>query len=156
MDVAARHLFVSLLIYTLFGPLAGWLSDKLGAQKTLLYALATLTLLIGIHVVCLSNHFLPPSLLYVTALVFTFFHIPGNVFLLQHMPVDIRYRCLSLGHALGSAVLSGSTPVLCLFIWQNSQQTALPFLYLIMLLLLAFLAIWGLSKKLKCTCSISD
>jgi len=145
-EISSFYLSMSLLIYTCSGPIAGLLSDKIGPKKTLLLALFALIILIMLHVYGLAHHSLSPSLMLITAFGFAFFHVPGNVFLLQHIPVERRYRLLSLGHTLGSALLSGSTPAICLFIWQNSQQTVMPFYYLLFLLSLALLAILRISR----------
>ncbi len=59
-----------------------------------------------------------------------------------------RFRCQSLGHAVGSMLFSGTTPVICLFLWHNTGLIYSPFLYILMLVAMGLGAlIWGDWKR---------
>jgi hypothetical protein len=72
-----------------------------------------------------------------------FFVAPAYLFLTQQYDVNIRFRCLSLGHALGSMIFSGTTPVICLSLWQITGLTYAPFAYFLFLITIGTIAfIW--------------
>jgi hypothetical protein len=74
-------------------------------------------------------------------MVMSFCHVPVFVFLIQQFNVGERYRCLSLGHAVGSMLFSGSTPAISTFIWYYTQMRLAPIGYFMVLVLMSITAL---------------
>jgi MHS family proline/betaine transporter-like MFS transporter len=86
--------------------------------------------------------FLPLLILTTTAIVCLM--APGYLFLIRQYTVGVRFRCLSLGHTVGSMLFSGTTPVICLLLWHNTSVPYLPYLYFMGLVTMGLTAfIWG-------------
>ncbi len=68
--------------------------------------------------------------LYPLAMALGIMHAPGYVLLLKQFPIAVRYRCVSLGHALGSMICSGTAPLVCTTIWYQTEFSLAPILYM--------------------------
>lgn len=134
-------------LYVLTLPLAGWASDRLGYVRvgktggllTIGFAVINLVLITD------GIIFIPTMLL--TTISMAFFVAPGYLFLTQQYDVNIRFRCLSLGHAIGSMIFSGTTPVICLSLWQFTGFTYAPFAYFLFLVTIGTTAFIWKSKE---------
>jgi hypothetical protein len=102
-----------------------------------------------VFLICLSllSHEIIVWKLYPLAIALGILHAPGYVLLLQQFPLNVRYRCVSLSHALGSMMFSGTAPLICTFLWQTTSFPTIPFLYLTFLTLLTGLSILLLRYK---------
>jgi MHS family proline/betaine transporter-like MFS transporter len=131
-------------VYVLFLPLAGWAADLWGlARMAKICGLLTISLVALNTLMILTGTVSFPLLILIT-IVMVFFYAPGYLFLMQQYDVGIRFRCLSLGHTLGSMLFSGTTPVVCLFLWQSTKQPYVPYLYFLFLVMMGLTAfIWG-------------
>ncbi len=61
-------------------------------------------------------------------------HAPGYVLLMQQFPMTSRYRHMSVGHSLGSLLMSGTAPLIATYCWQT-WHTPLSLVYHLMILL---------------------
>lgn len=132
----------SIFIITL--PLAAWAADTWGlARVSKITGVLTIGL-VFINIMMVYQKLILFPLLIITTIALAFFFTPGYLFLMQQYDVGIRFRGLSLGHAVGSMLFSGTTPFLCLMIWQSSNLSFAPFIYFTCLLIMALTAfIWG-------------
>jgi len=135
------YLWVGTLVYAGFSPLWGWMADKIGAQRFMILALWGCLGLGAINGIYLRYTLAPLWLFILTTCMISAFSIPGYVILMAHIPPGQRYRFLSLGHALGSCLFSGTAPVAASLLWHQSLTCWVPFLYFIFLLSLAGLGI---------------
>lgn len=132
-EFASKLSLYLIALYVLTLPLAGWASDRWGYVKVgrmggvMTVGLAMINLILVIDGIV----FIPTMLL--TTFSMAFFTAPAYLFLTQQYDVSIRFRCLSLGHALGSMIFSGTTPVICLSLWQVTGLTYAPFAYFLFL-----------------------
>jgi len=85
-------------------------------QSALLIIIAQILLVIGVAPFNALSH----------ALVYSFFS------------VNYRYRCLSVGHTVGSMALSGTAPMLCSIFWKATTLSYTPILYTMSLLVLGY------------------
>jgi len=136
---------IGLYVFTL--PLAGWASDRWGyvrIGKT--GGILTIGLAI-INLILITDEivFIPAMLL--TTISMAFFTAPAYLFLTQQYDVNIRFRCLSLGHALGSMIFSGTTPVICLSLWRMTGFTYAPFAYFLFLVTVGAIAFTWRAKQ---------
>lgn len=79
--------------------------------------------------------------LYPLAMALGVMHAPGYVLLLRQFPIAVRYRCTSLGHAMGSMLFSGTAPLTCTYLFQITGWTTIPFMYLTALTILASISV---------------
>lgn len=136
---------IGLYVFTL--PLAGWASDRWGYVKVgktggiMTVGLAIINLILIVDEII----FVPIMLL--TTISMAFFVAPAYLFLTQQYDVNIRFRCLSLGHAIGSMIFSGTTPVICLSLWQMTDLSYAPFAYFLFLTAMGTTAFIWKSKE---------
>ena len=131
-------------IYVLFLPLAGWAADHWGlARVAKIGGLLSLSL-VSLNVVMIIDKAIFFPLMIITTISIVFFFAPGYLFLIRQYEVDVRFRCLSLGHTIGSMLFSGTTPVVCLFLWQHTSLSYIPYIYSLCLVTMGLVAfIWG-------------
>ena len=105
--------------------------------------------LVSLNALMILNGAVSFPLMILTTIAMVFFFAPGYLFLMQQYDVGIRFRALSLGHTIGSMLFSGTTPVVCLFLWQSTNLSYAPFLYFLFLVVMGLMAfIWG-DRKVK-------
>lgn len=125
-------------------PFAGWAADRWGlARMGMTGGMAAFVLAsLNIFMVTKGMIFFPLLMLITVSIVICI--APGYIFLTRQYDVGVRFRCLSLGHAIGSMIFSGTTPVICLFLWQQTKLAFAPYLYFIGLILMGLSAyFWG-------------
>jgi MHS family proline/betaine transporter-like MFS transporter len=135
-------------VYVLMLPLAGWVGDSFGLARMGKIAGSLTLVLAAINIVLIIKGIVFFPLMALTAISVVFFQAPVFIFFTQHLPVSVRFRCQSLGHTLGSMLFSGTTPVTCLFLWQNTSLPYAPYLYFLFFVAMGLTAfIWGERDK---------
>ncbi|MBS0620712.1 MAG: MFS transporter [Verrucomicrobia bacterium] len=147
-DVMGINTLLLLLDFLLL-PLFGWLAMRSGAEKWMrlaalgsaLVALPLFILLEGagrgvfilvrVTIVCLGVAFAAPYYSWAHELV----------------PPGVRYTILSLGSAIGSQLIGGPSPAICLWLYQKTGLAAAPGFYLMGAGLLAALAIGWAARE---------
>ncbi len=144
---ASLYSFYLTSVYVLTLPLAGWAADLWGlARMAKLGGLLTVSL-VALNTLMVLNGAVFFPLMILTTITMVLFYAPGYLFLIQQFDVGIRFRALSLGHTIGSMLFSGTTPVVCLFLWQSTNLSYGPFLYFLLLGVMGLAAfIWGDTK----------
>ena len=145
---ASLYSFFLTSVYVLALPLAGWAADVWGlVRMAKLGGLLTVSLVLLNTLMVLNGAIFFPLMILITVAM-VFFYAPGYLFLMQQYDVSVRFRCLSLGHTIGSMLFSGTTPVVCLFLWQSTNLSYAPFLYFLFLVVMGLTAfIWGEKGK---------
>lgn len=117
--------------------LSSWMADRYGPFRTLWFSL------FGVMINCLSLILWAFNLwkLFPLALTLGTLNGPIYVLLLKQFPLKVRYRCIGLGHSLGSMLFSGSAPLLCTKLWQLTAFPCSPILYLLTLMILVFIGL---------------
>lgn len=141
---ASRYSFWLTSLYVLILPVAGWSADAWGLSRigktSGFIALGFAVLNLGF----IMNGIASFPLMALTTISLVFFTAPGYLFLTRSYEVGIRFRCLSLGHAVGSMLFSGTTPMICLFLWQSTALPYLPYLYFLFFIAMGLTSyIWG-------------
>jgi MFS family permease len=131
------------LILFMFGlsmPIAGIIADRYGItnviRKCILLAMGACALMVfgfiqhSVIIIMIAQILLViglgPFNALSHALVYGFFN------------VNYRYRCLSIGHTIGSMALSGTAPMLCGIFWKVTTLSYAPILYTVVLLVLGY------------------
>jgi MHS family proline/betaine transporter-like MFS transporter len=131
-------------VYVLTLPLAGWMADQWGVARVAKTGGVIALGLVALNTLLMIKGIVPFSLPILITVSIAFFALPAMTFLLQRCDVGIRFRCQSVGHAVGSMLFSGTTPVICLFLWHKTGLSYSPFLYILALVAMGLGAlIWG-------------
>jgi MFS transporter, MHS family, proline/betaine transporter len=134
--------------YVLTLPLAGWAADRWGLARVAKIGGVISLILVALDTLMMVKGIIFFSLPILITVGIAFFALPGCTFLIQHCDVGIRFRCQSLGHAIGSMLFSGTTPAICLFLWHHTGLIYSPFLYMLILVVMGLGAlIWGDWKR---------
>lgn len=120
-----------LLLFVLCCPLAGYLADKFGTEKILVGGSLTVAILLTSMIFCASQGLYPLVLFNLLAGSLPFFINSGHVVLTRYISVKERYRCINIGHSMGSLLFSGSTPAISLMIWQQTHIEYGPLIYIL-------------------------
>lgn len=142
------YIFFLTSTYMLTLPLAGWIADLWGLGRMAKIGGLLTVNLVFLNVMMIFNKIVFFPLMVLTTMAMAFFYAPGSLFLIRQYDVGVRFRCLSLGHTIGSMLFSGSTPVVCLFLWQNTNFPYMPYLYFSFLATMGLMAFfWGDENK---------
>jgi MHS family proline/betaine transporter-like MFS transporter len=148
-SIASSHNANAILVYTLCAPLAGYIADRFGPVFVLKTAAIILLGTIAMNTLLISQESFPTWAWMLTAVNLSFLHTPGFVVLFQRFIVGERFRCVSLGHAIGSMLLSGTAPFLSLWIWKITGQSSAPLFYFMFLTLLGYFALQLCDRTVK-------
>jgi len=131
-------------VYVLTLPFAGWAADSWGLARMGKIAGCLTLCLATIHTAMIAKGIVSFPLMVLITMGIVFFLAPAFIFFTQHLDVSARFRCQSLGHAFGSMLFSGTTPVVSLFLWQSTERPCAPYLYFLFLVAMGVMAfIWG-------------
>lgn len=136
-----------MLFYTL-GSLAGALmADRKGALPIMKGSACILLFLALSNVMAIALGIFPIALAILTVITLAVFQAPAFISLFERVSADKRCQSIAMGHALGSFLFSGSTPMISLGLWQKTQWMPAPFLYFIFLVVLGFLGVCLLKQE---------
>lgn len=85
----------------------------------------------------------------ITAIGLAPFNSLSHALIYRLFAVSNRYRCVSVGHTLGSMLLSGTAPFICSILWRYSTISYAPVLYLISLMGLGWIFSCVCDRRLK-------
>lgn len=140
----ALYSFFLTIAYILVLPLAGWTADVWGLARIGKIGGVLSFSLVVLNIVLVHSQVVFFPLLILTTLALAFMFTPGYLFLIRHYDVGIRFRGLSLGHAIGSMLFSGTTPFVCLILWHSTALSYAPYVYFLFLVTMGLTAfIWG-------------
>lgn len=136
MDYAQATALLSrvLLVYMVTLPLAGLCADYIGAQRQFFAAGCFLLGLLSIIILMGGSYFL--DLIFLLCIDLAFFQAPGVPLVAKQFHVSQRYRGLSLGHGIGSAMFSGTAPAFCTWATYATGFMSFPLVHMIFLVLL--------------------
>lgn len=100
-----------------------------------------LVLMIGTNMYCIQQKFFPQWVMLTTTFFMTPLHAVGLVLIYKKLRVDERFRCSSLGHAIGSMLFSGTAPVYSLWLMKVTANPITPLLYFLALSMLGYCAV---------------
>lgn len=135
-------------VYVLTLPVAGWAGDFFGlARMGKLAGFLTLGL-VAANIGMITYGTISFLLMVLTTISLVFFLAPAFAFFTQQYGIGVRFRCQALGHTVGSMLFSGTTPLVCLFLWQKTQLAYVPYAYFLFLVFMGIVTfIWGDKDK---------
>ena len=133
---AARNNISLIIVYAVSCLISGVLADRVPVYKQIFISLAlTVCSVFMMQFLSVDNVF-SFTLHLVLVFLVPIYMIPIQIKLQSIFPVDIRVRCVSLAHSLGSMILSSTIPFFCILIWKYTQSFSIVCLYFIGILLL--------------------
>jgi len=135
------------LMYTLFMPVAGWLGDRFGPATVVKYGFYGFMGLIGMNAYYLSQGFLPIMVVLLVGMALACIQGPALVIFYSKFQISERCRSISLGHSLGSAILSGSAPLISLSIWKITDNAFAPLYYSFVLVCIGLIGVLMLRRN---------
>ncbi|WP_250866766.1 MFS transporter [Caballeronia sp. INSB1] len=142
---------ISLVMYTIFQPLVGKLSDKIGRRPMVLGSAIGLTVLsypifllmnTGNYVAILVGLTILAALVSVTAVM-------DVVLLVEVFPASIRSSGAAVGHNLALAVLAGPGPFIAAALIQYTHNPNIPAWYLAGVSLVCLAVLWAMLPETK-------
>jgi MHS family proline/betaine transporter-like MFS transporter len=142
---------LSVCIITL--PLMGWLSDKIGQKRLMLFSAGALLVFAYPFFMAYSTHNL--YLIFIFQIVMLSlneaFVGPSNAYMSELFPKRLRYTGIAFGYCLGLALFGGTAPYICaslIKITSNPISPALCIVYAACMGILAVLLRGKLKKKI--------
>ncbi len=143
---------LAILVYAVFTPLTGALSDRIGRKALLLTAA-------GIYLVGAYPIFLLMTLYgsfgallcaqVVAAFALALFSGPAPAFLCELYPTNIRYTSLSIGYNLAVMLFGGFAPFIATLLIQQTGNPIAPTYYLIASALVSIIVISRITDKYR-------
>lgn len=129
---------ISLLMSALIGlmifliPLAGFICDRLGRRKMLLFnaTLITLSVVPGFYFLQLDNFMILLSVLFVFTISSSLEQGTTAVAIVENFPPPARYTGLSLGYNIGNGFLGGTVPMICEWLTAKTHILLAPAFYI--------------------------
>ncbi|MBP6104237.1 MAG: hypothetical protein KBD23_02395 [Gammaproteobacteria bacterium] len=134
-------------LYTLGSLVGSALADRLGTLIIMKGAAYGLLILALCNLIGMTMGIFSISLVMVTVIALAVFQAPAFVSLFERIATHQRCQSIAVGHALGSFLFSGSTPLISLWLWHSTQWIAAPFLYFCFLIILGFLGVCLLKNE---------
>lgn len=143
-DVSALYTSRAILIFSISILSIALLADYYG-EKIIMILFKWFTvffvLMIGINMYCVHQGIFPQWVMLITGVFMTPVHAIGLVIIYKKLRVNERFRCSSLGHAIGSMLLSGTAPVCSLWLMKITNNSIMPLLYFLGLSMVGYLAV---------------
>ncbi len=144
----------SILLVLCFGismPIAGWLADNFSPFKIIKFsALGTIisTILIAIAISYQMTNLALASCLLLAAFIAPFNGLGHGIFITA-FPIYQRFQGISLGHAIGSTLMSGTANYVCLMGMRSLNLPLFPLIYLSSFAFLGYLIYKLFNNKYK-------
>ncbi len=142
---------VLVLVFTIAIPVSGLLTDKFGIlfinNCSLIGSLiSTIGFIVAIKYTVIN-------LLLISSLLLVIFVAPFNAIshgvVVKLFSIKERYRGIALGHAIGSMLISGSANYISLLMMRKLQIKCFPILYLSFFVIISYIIIRGINKKIS-------
>jgi MFS family permease len=148
-DIISSFSVIIVLSFGLAMPISGFLADRLG--RDIIFKVSLVSVLISCFLLIISTNYQLLNLAVVACLLLASSIAPFNALAhgvaVKAFKTEERYRGVSLGHATGSLLMSGTANYICLFFMKNYEFTLFPIIYIIFFTIIAYLAIEGFNRK---------
>lgn len=142
----------SIILVLCFGismPISGFFADRVSPKTVLLFSLlATIMASISFSIAIklqIVNLALVSSLVLSAAI--SPFNALAHAVIIKSFPINMRYRGVSLGHTIGSMIMSGSANYTCLIMMKILKFNLFPIIYALFFAILAYTTLIFLIKS---------
>ncbi len=146
-----KTISLAIVAYMIFSVVGGHIADKVGQYIVAIFAVFAVLACSVLLCLYLNRMILNEWIFIGIAALMPFITMPAAAILKQSIPVAIRYRLFSLSHAIGSVVISAPTAFLSTFIYHKTNIIWLPIGYFICTIIMIFLALHYLNKRILLT-----
>ncbi|MCP5369554.1 MAG: MFS transporter [Rickettsiaceae bacterium] len=130
---ASVNNIILIILYLVSTPIAGYVSEKYKNLMQPLIALIFSFILLIIMIYIGADYYLLIHKLLI--ILVPFYSVPCGVIILSLFPTIDKMRMCSLSHSIGSLLLSSTTPMFCMLIWQYNHSVESILLYFLISLL---------------------
>ena len=133
---AAKSNIILIIVYAVSCLISGFLADRMSVYKQIFVSLLMIMCLVfTMQLFSLDNMYSFP--LHIVLVFFVpIYMIPIQIKLQSMFSADIRVRCVSLAHSLGSMFLSSTIPFICMLLWKYTESFSVVCLYFMGIVLL--------------------
>lgn len=144
---AAENNIILIIVYAISCLISGVLADRISIYKQIFVSLLlTLSLLVAMQILSIDQVYFFPIHMLVVFFV-PIYMIPIQIKLQSIFPVNIRVRMCSLGHSLGSLILSATIPFFCMILWKYTENFAIIYAYFMVIVLLIISGVFVLMRE---------
>lgn len=143
---AASYTSQCILIFSVSVLLIGLCADYWGEIVILKIFMLGFLVMLGFNLHSVYQGEMQPWIMWLTAFLITPIHSIGLGLVYKKLSVGERFRCSSIGHAVGSMLFSGSAPWVSLSLWKITGASIAPLLYFLALSLIGYVALMQLVR----------
>jgi MHS family proline/betaine transporter-like MFS transporter len=139
IDEKSVHINIMLMMvsYMICGLISGILCDKYQQKKLIIYTALTCSLLFAcLNIIFVTNREYVWWNQLLLAGMMSSYSIPLQIMIQRKVAIAFRYRFYSLAHSIGSGLISTTAPYISTKLYENTQLSFSPSLYLCFLLIL--------------------
>lgn len=141
---------ISLLMSTLFilmlglVPLAGWLCDKIGRRKLLLFNASAVALLAlpALWFLQMGHFFLIMLVLFILTIISSLEQATTSIAVIENFPIPARYTGLSVSYNIGNGLLGGTVPLICAWLIEKFHYNLAPAIYISLCAFITVMVVW--------------
>jgi MFS family permease len=111
---------LSVIVYIAGNFFAAYITYKLDKESLISQILLILIILTSVHIYFLANYNTSVFLFLAICFLLPLVAQPTQLYLLNAIPISIRYRMYGLAHSLGSALIGSTLPFICTKLWYNT------------------------------------
>lgn len=142
-----------LLVFMLVQPLMGYLGDRWGNRKSMIYfSVFTAIAIYPIMVIGMKNYAENPYIIFlllsIMMIILSFYTSIGGLVKAEMFPQEVRALGVGVSYAIGNAIFGGSAPAIALKL-KNVNHENVFFIYVIIMLIMCFFVSWSLPKTPK-------
>jgi len=144
---AAENNIILIIVYAISCLISGGLADRVSIYKQIFISLLlTLILLFAMQILSINRlYFFPLHMLVVFSV--PIYMIPIQIKLQSIFPVNIRVRMCSLGHSLGSMILSSTIPFFCMLLWKYTENFSIIYAYFMLIVSLVISGVFVVMRE---------
>ena len=138
-----------LFLMILFVPMSGWLCDRVGRRRLMLFNSAFVAL-----IVVPGFYFLQQGASLWVGIIMLMFTIASSleqgttsIAVVENYPIPARYTGLSFGYNLGNGFIGGTVPMICAWLMAHTAFPTSPALYIAFCALVTGVVVWFFVKE---------
>lgn len=139
--------FITILFYIIGALISGIYFDRYKDLKINKIAIIFLILISSLNAYHINYGIFKPLYHIMIGFLLPFISVPLQVLCKENINYAFRLRLFSFAHALGSVIISGTTPFLSTVIWRQYDIAFLPIIYFIAILSIIFILAFILKNQ---------
>lgn len=137
------------VVLTISMPISGFLSDRFGVMYVINVSIILVIISAIALYIAISNNMLNLGIF--ACMMIAIFVAPFNGLahgiIINGFSINTRYRSISIGHTVGSMLMSSSANYICLYVIKNYQWNTFPIIYLCIFSLLYYISVYIYNSK---------